>query len=372
MNQTSAEVIVIGGGPAGASLSLRLARVGCPVILLERSAFDAFRVGESLPPAAVPRLKRLGVWDAFLQTRPAAVYGVQSAWGTEELESSSFLGDPFLNGWHLDRLRFDAMLTSAAEDAGALVFRRACAHIIELGPGKHWSVAASSPQRELRILSRFLVDASGRSARLCQGLGVRRLQSDRLIGISALCAEKSPREPFPSLVEAHPFGWWYSAGLPDGRVIAIFFTDSDLSAQHGLTRAKEWSGLLEESRHTRERLSACILPHSLNAFSATSHFLDRAAGDSWLAIGDALIGRDPLSSSGIDFALASAELASSLLCALSNGRGESVNAYNGQARSDFAAYLQQRCAYYALERRWPDSPFWLRRHSVPTAVGLSN
>ena len=371
MNHTAADVLVVGAGPAGAALSLRLSRVGCSVVLLERSVFEEFRVGESLPPAAAARLQRLGVWEAFLKTCPAPVHGVQSAWGTEELDSSSFLGDPLLNGWHLDRPLFDAMLTSAAEYAGARVFRHTCARDIE-PPGSHWSVTASSREGELRIHSRFLVDATGRSACLCQRIGIGRLRSDRLIGIAAIFPETSSREALPSRIESHPLGWWYSAGLPDGRAIAIFFTDSDLSARHGLTRPAALSRLLKDAPHTNERLDAYVPTRSLQVFPAASHRLDRAAGDSWLAIGDAAIGRDPLSSSGIDFALASAERASSVLCALADGGDESINAYNTEVRADFAAYLRQHRAYYAMERRWPNSPFWRRRHFTSAEGGSSD
>ena len=359
MNLT-ADVLIAGAGPAGAALSLRLARVGCSVVLLERSVFEEFRVGESLPPSAAGRLQRLGVWEAFLETRPAPVHGVQSAWGSEELDSSSFLGDPLLNGWHLDRPLFDAMLTSAAECAGARVFRHTCARGIE-PRGSHWSVMASSREGELRIHSRLLVDATGRSARLCQLMGIGRLRSDRLIGIAAIFPETSPREALPSRIESHPLGWWYSAGLPGGHAIGIFFTDSDLSARHGLTRPAALSRLLKDSPHTNERLAAYVPSGPLQVFPAASHCLDRAAGDSWLAVGDAVIGRDPLSSSGIDFALASAERASSVLCALADGGDESIDAYNTEVRADFAAYRRQHRAYYAMERRWPDSPFWRRR-----------
>jgi 2-polyprenyl-6-methoxyphenol hydroxylase-like FAD-dependent oxidoreductase len=338
------------------------------VILLERSVFEEFRVGESLPPAAAARLQRLGVWDAFLETRPAPVHGVQSAWGTEELDSSSFFGDPLLNGWHLDRPLFDAMLTSAAECAGARVFRHACARDVE-PRGRYWTVTASSPEGELRIHSRLLVDATGRSARLCQLMGIGRVRSDRLIGIAAIFPETSTHEALPSRIESHPLGWWYSAGLPGGRAIAIFFTDSDLSARYGLTRPEAFSHLLKDSRHTSERLAAYVPTRPLQVFPAASHCLDRAAGDSWLAVGDAVIGRDPLSSSGIDFALASAERASSVLCALADGGHESIHAYNTEVRADFAAYRRQHRAYYAMERRWPNSPFWRRRQFTSAEGG---
>lgn len=355
------DVLVAGGGPAGASLALRLARAGCSVILLERGAFDRFRMGESLPPAAADRVRKLGLWDAFLQTRPEPVYGIQSAWGSEELQSSTFLGNPLLNGWHLDRPRFDAMLNVAAEEAGAHVLRQTRARYFESTAQGHWLVTASSQQEDWPIDCRFLVDATGRSAHVSRRLGIGRHQIDSLLGIAALFEEPSSGAPLPSRIEAHPLGWWYSAGLPGGRVIAIFFTDSDLSAGHGLTRPVEWSRLLRQSHHTNARLKGCTPPAALQVFPAASHRLDRAAGDSWLALGDALIGRDPLSSSGIDFALASAERASRVLCARANGAPDSADAYNAEVRSDFASYLQQRRAYYAMERRWPNALFWERR-----------
>jgi flavin-dependent dehydrogenase len=215
----------------------------------------------------------------------------------------------------------------------------------------------------LRIVSRFVVDATGRHAELCRRLGIGRRREDRLIGIAGiLWAEEALGEPLPSRIEAHPLGWWYSAGLPGGCVIAVFFTDADLSARTRLANPRAWRRLLGESRHTFDRLAACIPCGSIRVFPATSHCLDCAAGASWLAVGDALIGRDPLSSSGIDFALASAERASSVLCALANGNEESAATYNAQVSADFAAYMRQRRAHYAIESRWPNSPFWQRRH----------
>ena len=172
MSHETAEVLVIGGGPAGCALSLRLARIGCPVALLELTAYQEFRPGESLPPSVVPRLAELGVWQPFLATQPEPAYGIESAWGTGDLDSSSFLANPFLNGWHLNRPRFDAMLSSAAEAAGARVFRRTTLRSIERGPQYMWSVNATSQHEELHFLARFVVDATGRAGRLCARLGI--------------------------------------------------------------------------------------------------------------------------------------------------------------------------------------------------------
>jgi flavin-dependent dehydrogenase len=355
------DVLVAGGGPAGSALSLRLARAGCSVALLERTGYREFRVGESLPPQAATRLVRLGVWEAFLQTKPAAVYGVQSAWGSAELDSSSFLAHPFLNGWHVDRSRLDAMLSAAAAEAGTHVFSGTSVGTVLRDSQGTWSVEAASPRGHIRLRARFVVDATGRSGRLRSRLGVERRSVDRMVGIAVNCSELRSEDILSSLIEARPLGWWYSAGLPTGGSIAIFFTDSDLCARNGFAGAERWRGLLDESQHTRRRLEGCLFLTRPQVFPAGTHRLDRAAGHFWTAIGDALIGRDPLSSSGIDFALASADRAYALLCALANRGSDCTEACNAEVRSDFATYLSQRSAYYAMEDRWPDSPFWQRR-----------
>lgn len=355
------DVLVAGGGPAGSALSLRLARAGCSVAQLERTSYEGFRVGESLPPNAARQLMRLGVWERFLETGPTEVHGVQSAWGTSELDSSSFLTNPLLKGWHVDRARFDQMLSVSAREAGTQVFTGISARHIRREADGLWSAEAAGSGGSLNLRARFLVDAAGRSGNLYTALGTRRKTVDHLIGIAMMCSGVTTDEPMPSLIEAHPLGWWYSAGLPSGSAIAIFFTDSDICSK--LELRKTFRQVLGETQHTLQRFESAQLTGDPRVFPAGSHCLDRASGDSWLAIGDAAIGRDPLSSSGIDFALASAQRACEVLCSIANGMKEDLKTYDAQVRCDFEAYLAQRDAYYQMEDRWPNSPFWRRRQS---------
>jgi flavin-dependent dehydrogenase len=175
-------------------------------------------------------------------------------------------------------------------------------------------------------------------------------------------------EEMPSLIEAHPLGWWYSAGLPTGSAIAMFFTDADLSSKLGLTRPDRFRHLFGQTQHTRQRFNGVQSPSHLRVFPAGTYCLRRAFGDSWLAIGDAVMGRDPLSSSGIDFALASAQRAYEVLCSMANGVYEEMSHYDLQVRSDSETCLAQRDAYYRMENRWPDSPFWRRRQTRQTSL----
>ena len=221
---------------------------------------------------------------------------------------------------------------------------------------------ADSPNGTSKFHADFIVDATGRSARICSGLGIELEREDNLIGIGGLALGPAYSEPLPSLVESHPLGWWYSSEIPGHRKIVIFFTDSDLCKENGLARPECWFRLLEESAHTVQRLSGYNLARSLQTFIASSQCPKRVSCENWLAIGDAAVARDPLSSSGIDFAFASADRAFAALASLVAGNDSAMATYNADVRADFVAYLEQRRAYYQLETRWTDEAFWKRRH----------
>src|SRR5258708_6693778 len=104
------DVAVMGGGPAGATAALCLARRGRSVAVFEAGGFEAPRYGETLPPEITPLLKRLGLWDDFIATRPLDSPGIVSVWGNREPHEQDFVRNVHGCGWHVDRSRFDEML----------------------------------------------------------------------------------------------------------------------------------------------------------------------------------------------------------------------------------------------------------------------
>ena len=79
MADSECDVAIVGGGPAGATAALTLARAGLLVFLIEGLRYERPRVGETLPPSAQPLLHRLGLWEAFAQLDSTPSFGTQSA-----------------------------------------------------------------------------------------------------------------------------------------------------------------------------------------------------------------------------------------------------------------------------------------------------
>jgi flavin-dependent dehydrogenase len=372
--QGGAHVAVVGGGPAGAVAALVLSRRGLQVTVLEARQAPAARPGECLPPGVTPLLRHLQLEDCLAADGHLRSLGNRFLWGGAEPQERSFLAGTRGDGWHLDRQRFEARLAAHASAAGA-TWRWGCrvTRVTRLprgapGPPPAWHLEVAHDCGREDLAVQFVADATGRRARIARRAGTRRLRYDRLIGISALLTSATPAADSYTLVEATPDGWWYSAVLPDGRMAAALFGDGDLlppALLHPASAGDLWHRRLAATAATRERIERHgyrALAASFQVAPAESSRLDVIAGPGWLALGDAAAAYDPLSSHGIGSAMGSGFYGGHAAADLLAGRDEARWAYLEVMQTTYGAYLdlQRRC--YADERRWPDSPFWSRRH----------
>jgi len=360
------DVLIAGGGPAGAATALALRRAGVPrVLLAEAGRFEGPRIGESIPPDTRLLLAELGLWESFCAEGHDPCHGSCSSWGDARLGYNDFLFNPYGHGFHLDRRRFDPWLARAAAFAGAEVRVECRLRSVEPSPDDGFRVELTGPGGAQEVVAaRFLVDATGRSARLARKLGARRLVHDRLTFVYAFFPPGSAvGADSLTLLEAVPYGWWYAARLPDGRLVVAVAGDPDLVRELGLHRPNAWRSLVGETRHVGRLLAAGASPAwPFVACDAPSARLDRARGPGWLAVGDAASSFDPISAQGIHKALADALLAGGAIAAwLDRGDARVLDRYAAAVSGRFDGYLQDRAYLYGLERRWADAPFWARR-----------
>jgi len=120
------DALVIGGGPAGATAAVLLARAGWCVTLVERKRFPRRKVcGEYMSATTLPLLERLGVAEAFLESAGPPVCEVGLYAGQSELRAKLPRPASAASGWGraLSRERLDTLLVSQAEHAGVRVLQ---------------------------------------------------------------------------------------------------------------------------------------------------------------------------------------------------------------------------------------------------------
>jgi flavin-dependent dehydrogenase len=336
------DVCIIGGGPAGASLALRLAKLGRSVAVIEKASFPRRHVGESLTGGVLPLLQVLGVLPQiesgqFLKAPHSTVL-----WGGQ-LNSKETHG-----GYQVDRGVFDGILLREARSAGALVMQPA--RVLDVSRGEQWSIDL---QEGVRLQARFVAVAAGRSPIL----GGKKIPfGARTIALYAYWGGVDP-ERGETLVEAGPSQWYWGAPLPDGTFNATVFVDTENAKKEHYLNLIHQSNLLSP----RLRSGAC---GEIHACDATSFLSKEVVASDSIRVGDAAVTIDPLSSQGVQTAIGTALHAAIVINTILDRPGESEMAMDFYRRrlADSAQFHAHTAAQqYREEWAISPTPFWERR-----------
>lgn len=354
------DVVIVGGGPAGAACALALAKGGVSCALFERSASPRWKAGEIIDARAQSPLRELGVWEQFAARGYLRSAGTVSSWGAGVAEKSSATS-AYAGSFLVERAEVEAMLLAAAAAAGATVVRGAHVAAARREAGR-WSLSVRLADTQLAVTTPLLVEAVGRG-RSVVGAGARA----RVDSLTALVAYPDAAEGEPPdlrfAVEAAEQGWWYAAALPAGKTVLAFLTDADMLPAGRLAREQFFRRQAQSSSLIGERLDAKSLADELRVAPAMSTIRRTLCGDSWVALGDAAATYDPLTGMGVMTALTKGLALARLL--LRESPAAAVTKYAQAERAAFDDYLEIRRSVYGAVRRWADAPFWLRRAETP-------
>jgi len=359
----SFDAVVVGAGIAGASVLLALpVSHGLKVAVIAPPQIPGFRIGESLPPAAREELKRLDIYDEFVAEVPTLEANRKfSAWGSPVLREQGN-NPPFAtSGLSIDREFFQQWIWQHAKRK---VHFTSFAHTVaSVSKQKHgWSVKLTDGST---LNTTFLLDASGRKAVVARDA----LQRQKLDKLVCVYSEVSPletnieRTPGP-MVEAQPAGWFYSALLPNQKLVLAFFTDADLLRDGVHRDAEAFYKRVRESvfNEKRRETGGYDRPRWIKVVDAATSICKCLHSEGLLAVGDAAFSVDPLSSHGITTALWSGRKVGAILPQVAAGDTASTESYVGAFEKGIQKILQEHQLIHQLEQRWPQEPFWARRH----------
>ena len=364
------DIFIIGGGIAGCIAAIALSEYA-GVVLIDKRLEPEDKIGESLAPAAKRILKKLGIYeelnldenDVHLVNRAAKSY-----WGSSKARYVDHLNNPDGYGWYLNRKSFEKALRLSVENRGVRCLWGAQFKSNSRDQNSNTSILSQS-SKTIELKSKFIIDASGRSAHFARSLSIKREIQDKLVAYWATTENNALHHV--SQIIAVESGWWYISPIPQNKIIISFYSDADL-IESLIRQKRNREGFIEliEEHDLASKLGA--LNYSSLSFkgvvSANTSRLTKYADDYWAAIGDAVIHFDPLSSQGMFNAMASAMQLTDLLKQFrfteANGHfdGESfTKIYSQQIDSIWNHYVGHKKHYYSMEQRWNQAPFWARR-----------
>jgi len=383
-----ADVIIIGGGPAGAALGTLLARDGRDVLIIEKDIHPRNHVGESLTPSTNLVFERLGFMqkmdDAGFIRKPGTGWNAPRSplWKFIEIWLFEYPlpGTPRPYTFNVEREDLDAMLLRHAFDAGARVLEGVGVQNVIFEDGRAVGVRAKVTdgwERDLR--ARFIVDASGRRSLIANQLDMR--HKDPSFNQFAIYSWfRGVKEPPPRLNGFTLFyfiglnqAWSWHIPLRHGLASMGVVVDKRDFQKSGKSHEEFFNSLVRRNRTFTDamRNAERVRPWYIEA--DYSYKIDRFAGPGWLLVGDALRFVDPIFSSGVDVALFSSLFAYETINeAWNTGKeAESFGRYERRVEAGIDIWYELISTFYKLQNlvtRYASSPRW-REQIVRTLQG---
>jgi flavin-dependent dehydrogenase len=356
----TADVIVVGGGPAGSTVSTLIAQHGYRVTLFERERFPRFHIGESLIPETYWVFQRLKMLDKMRASPFVKKYSVQFINAAGKLSAPFYFHDnkphECSQTWQVIRSEFDTLMLQNAREQGVEIHQPA--RVLEVLFDDNRAVGVRVQKEDgsqQQIRAKVVVDASGQSTMLQNRFKLRLW--DPILNKGAIWTywqgayRATGRDEGATLViqTANKKGWWW------------YIPQHDDTVSLGVVAPFEYlfNGRGSHEQVYNEEVEACsaVQQRLTNARRATGYFATKdysyrsktVAGDGWVLVGDAFGFLDPLYSSGVLLALKSGELAAD---AISEGlaRGDVSAAQLGKWGPMFSRGVDRMrrlvCEYY--------------------------
>lgn len=349
MNNTTSnrntDVVIVGSGISGLILSILLKEKNIDHVVLNRvEKRKTLELPETLPPSTLVLLESLNLLELFSKSS-SKTFGYHSLWNSNIVSTDTFFNhNPYKYGLKLNKKQL-------LNDLGALVSDQMLPfnNLIEINKTESGvTLTVELDNNPQTIQGKVLVDATGRNRAILKHLGVASKAYDDQVALSChLPYFKHAQLIHSVFIESFEHGWGIVSSLNENTNGMTLYTKKGSPLLPNLKDYANWKELLSNTKLLKDFLTD-NLDRKIFGGNANSSKVEQISSANWLAIGDAAIAFDPLSSHGISNAIYCASAAAKAID--SEDRITSFQNYADTLNQVFDAYLKQKDEKYALGR----------------------
>lgn len=312
------DVIVIGGGPCGATASALLAEKGHRVILLEKAKFPRYHVGESLMPFCYFTLKRLGVLGEMEKHAFVKKHSVQFVSKDGKISDPFYffqhLDHPAATTWQVERSVFDNMLLRNAEAKGVDVREETEVRGFVYEGDRVTGVKAKTKNgEEYTVNATVTLDCTGRDALFLRKKSWRK-RDPKLNKIAIWTLYRNAKrdegldEGATTVAYVDGRGWFWNIPLRNNIVSSGIVAERDYLYRDSRDPREIYEREIEENSWIKEHLGEGEQFGEYWVTGEYSYRGEHCASNGLVMAGDAFAFLDPVFSSGVFLALKSGEM----------------------------------------------------------------
>ncbi|WP_308407234.1 NAD(P)/FAD-dependent oxidoreductase [Streptomyces sp. APSN-46.1] len=347
----------MGGGPAGSSAAVSMARRGLSVLVLERSTFPRFHIGESMLTYTSAVLDKLGITPKVKAEGFPVKTGAEFCDGADGYHRVDFTDQGAgraLTTYQLERADFDTILLEHAAECGAKVVQNARVTKVETEGDRVVGVTYSAGGAEQTVRARVVIDASGRAGLITKGLLRSRKypQTARTVAVfrhfTGVDEATNPGVEGDIQVGAHADGWLWAIPVRKDKLSVGAVTTASL-LQGASSPDDLFAEHVNRIPRIRQRIKGAEYTET-HVESEFTYYSDQVAGPGFFVVGDAGAFANPIFSAGVYLALVTGSRAGELTADILSGEREetaTVDEYERFYKTGYDTYTRLIHGFYS-------------------------
>ena len=340
MKQFNTQILIIGAGPSGMVAAGYLQKQGIDCLVVEKSSFPRFSIGESLLPKSMENFKEAGLLEAI------KAEGFQKKFGARFIKEDKVgefdFSEKFGNGWdwtwQVPRADFDLVLANEIQRKGVKIYFNAEVKNVNFKEKKSLTEVVINSEEKIEIQAKFIIDASGNGRVLAEQLNLN--ASPKITGNSSIFTHiKETSRPNGKEGELITFEvldtktWFWYIPFSNGNSSLGFVSENKWLESFSENNSVAFKEMLKNLKYYNNRFDSYPFLFEPVKLPNISRNVIKIYGKGFALTGNSAEFLDPIFSSGVAFATESGLRAAKL--AKLEIEGKKVD-----WEKDYAEYMQ--------------------------------